>query len=396
MSLDFQGIRQQVYQLGENAPLLERHQQSLRENAQELLVAYAHEFEFLRQRVDFVVRNYDQNLRCALPITGALNERYPLPELTPDATLIAADGSQINLDRHTEVQYGLVNVGAIQMRLGSSFVPTTKIESQLLYGADLYTQTGLITDAALALLRDLNERKLLADLADQAAPPVITFTDGQMELWLPRFTGPSTSDDQHQRQEEYLQVLKRLSKLGVTTAGYVDKPAARLVTRLLELASLAESELAEVNSRYPLQTLTDREIYLNILEPGERSPVFAIHSPSTALYRDEIALHFFYLNVGRVGHPWLARVEVPAWVADSPGRLAGLHAVLIQQCSLMGARPYPYLLHRAHELALVSLPEQEQVTQMVAQELRQRGVAVGARSYKQSAKDLPGKARYRQ
>ena len=396
MSLDFQGIRQQVQQLGENAPLLERHQQSLRENAHGLLATYAHELEFLRQRVDFVVRNYDQNLRCALPITEPLNARYPIPELSPDVTLIAADGSQINLDRHAEVQYGLVNVGAIQMRLGSSSAPTTKIESHLLYGADLYTQTGLITDAALALLRDLNERKLLADLAEQAAPPVITFTDGQMELWLPRFTGPSTSDDQQQRQEEYLQVLKRLFQLGVTTAGYVDKPAARLVTRLLELASLAESELAEVNSRYPLQTFTDREIYLDILEPGERSPVFAIHSPSAALYRDEMSLYFFYLNVGRVGHPWLARVEVPAWVADSSERLFGLHAVLIQQCGLMGARPYPYLLHRAHELALVSLPEQEQVTQMVAQELRQRGVAVGARSYKQSAKDLPGKARYRQ
>ena len=153
---------------------------------------------------------------------------------------------------------------------------------------------------------------------------------------------------------------------------------------------MTESELAEVKERYPLQGLTDRDIYLELLEPGERSGMFAIHSPSAALYRDEITLHFFYLNVGRGG---LARVEIPAWVAGSPEKLDGLHAALIEQCRIMGPRPYPYLLHRAHEVAVVSLQEKQQVTEMIARELRQRGVPVGERSYKQSAKDLPGKGR---
>lgn len=139
-----------------------------------------------------------------------------------------------------------------------------------------------------------------------------------------------------------------------------------------------------------MQGLTDRDIYLELLDPGERSAVFAIHSPSAALYRDEIALHFFYLNVGRAG---LARVEIPAWVAVSQQKLDALHAALIEQCRIMGPRPYPYLLHRAHEVAVVSIQEKEQVTQWIAQELRQRGVPVGERSYKQSAKDLPGKGR---
>lgn len=114
-----------------------------------------------------------------------------------------------------------------------------------------------------------------------------------------------------------------------------------------------------------MQGLTDRDIYLELLDPGERSAVFAIHSPSAALYRDEIALHFFYLNVGRAG---LARVEIPAWVAVSQQKLDALHAALIEQCRIMGPRPYPYLLHRAHEVAVVSIQEKEQVTQWIAQE----------------------------
>ena len=390
MSLDHQQIRQQVQQLGEKAPLLERHKQSLRQKAHELLAAQAHELEPLRQMVNFVTSKYDKNLRCALPGSDSLNSKIPLPGISQQATLIAADGSQINLDRHAEVQYCLVNVGAIHMRTGFPNAPGTKVESQLLYGADLYTRTGLITDAALALLRDLNERKMLAELAQQADPPVFTFTDGQMELWLPKSGDTPDSDTQGKRLEEYIQALKQLCQLDVITAGYVDKPGSRLVVRLLELASMTESELAEVRERYPLQGLTDRDIYLELLEPGERSGMFAIHSPSAALYRDEITLHFFYLNVGRGG---LARVEIPAWVAGSPEKLDGLHAALIEQCRIMGPRPYPYLLHRAHEVAVVSLQEKQQVTEMIARELRQRGVPVGERSYKQSAKDLPGKGR---
>jgi hypothetical protein len=390
MSLDHQQIRQQVQKLGENAPLLERHRQSLREKAFELLETNAQELEPLRQLVDFVSTKHDKNLRCALPVSEQLDAKFPLPDVSEPATLIAADGSQINLDRHAEVQYCLVNVGAIHMRTDSPDTPGTRVESQLLYGTDLYTRTGLITDAALALLRDLNERKMLAELAQDAEPPVITFTDGQMELWLPRTGDSPGSDTQGERLEEYLQALQQLCQLDVITAGYVDKPGSRLVTRLLEIASLTESELAEIKERYPLQGLTDRDLYMELLEPGERSAVFAIHSPSAALYRDEIALRFFYLNVGRAG---LARVEIPAWVAESADKLDALHVALIEQCRIMGPRPYPYLLHRAHEVAVVSLQEKEQVTQWIARELRQRGVPVGERSYKQTAKDLPGRGR---
>jgi hypothetical protein len=43
---------------------------------------------------------------------------------------------------------------------------------------------------------------------------------------------------------------------------------------------------------------------------------------------------------------------------------------------------------------VVSLDERDQVTQMIALELRQRGVELAEASYKQSAKDLPGRTRY--
>ena len=71
-----------------------------------------------------------------------------------------------------------------------------------------------------------------------------------------------------------------------------------------------------------------------------------------------------------------------------------LHAILIQQCRIMGAKPYPYLLHRAHETAVVSFEEQNQIAQLLELELRRAGAETDDGSHKQSAKELPGKTRY--
>ena len=67
-----------------------------------------------------------------------------------------------------------------------------------------------------------------------------------------------------------------------------------------------------------------------------------------------------------------------------------LHAALISQCRILGARAYPYILHRAHEIAVVKYQEKQQVEQMLMQELLRAGVEVGEPSSKQIEKGLPG------
>lgn len=392
MSLDFQQVRQQVHEFGEKAPLRERERQMQREKARQLLRQNAQELDRLREKVLLVAREHDPNVRCALPVSEPLDGHYPAPPMPAQATLLAADGSQIAPDRHAEVEYCLINVGAIQMCHGSPEPPTTTIRSTLYYDETFYTASGAISDGTLALMRDFNERKILAELAEHAPRPVITFTDGPMELWGAKDTTGTGEFRKH--QSEYKQVLTRLFELGVTTAGYVDKPAANLVVRLLEIALIPENDLPQIQKTEPLRGVTDRDLYGNMLQSGERSAVFAMQSKSAADYTGPLALHFFYLNVGRMGHPWLARVEIPAWVAENPALLDGLHASLVSQCRILGARPYPYLLHRAHEAAVVTQPEKAQVTEMIMLELRRRGVHVGEKSNKQVAKDQGGRTSF--
>lgn len=396
MSLDFQQVQEQVHQLGENALGRARDLQAKQTLASQLLDQFASQYDFLRRKVEEAVL-IDPSLRCALPLNPelappqALNAAFQTPSLPPQAVILAADGSQIAPDHHAEVQYCLINVGVIQMDLGSPAAPRLHISSRLLYDQDLITRYGMITDATLALMRDTNERTQLADLAEGLPAPVITFTDGQMELMVSSGEQPSAFQ---KYLEDYRLALKRLHRQGVIAAGYLEKPYSSPLIRLLEIAHASEEKLAQIQGYHPLQGVLDFDLFRTLLQPGERSAVFALQSPSAKFYKDELALHSFYVNVGRPAHPWVARVDVPAWVVKKPEHLNFLHAVLIDQCRMMGSRHYPYLLHRAHETALVTLEDKDQVTQMIVLELRRRGVMVGERSQKQEAKDLAGRTSY--
>ena len=80
-------------------------------------------------------------------------------------------------------------------------------------------------------------------------------------------------------------------------------------------------------------------------------------------------------------------MEIPKWVADSSHLTDLLHACLLSQAHHLGARPYPYILHRAHEIAVITFDEREQLENMIAAEMRRQGLEVDDRSNKQIAKD---------
>jgi hypothetical protein len=386
VSLDFQALVQQVKQLGESAPLREKRLQERLQTALTLLQKNATSLPLLRQKVQQFVSQVESTLRCAVPVDQPLTFRQ-LPTKQPIlGTLIAADGSQINPDRHAAVDFCLINAGAITLQLGSSEAPKTTIRSQLLYDEALYTRSGILTEQMVALMRDLEERKLLAELAAKLPPPVFTLTDGPLELWAGR-EGAREAREYQQRFEQYLQALKQLHALEAVTAGYVDRPRADLVIRLLEIAQLPVEQWSSAATMRPLRGVTDVNLFARLLAPHERSAVFRIQSPSARLYPDELALHFFYLNVGRENRPYLARVEIPAWVVHTPGMLDQLHALLVHQCQQMGAHPYPYLLHRSHEVARVSRAEKEQLENMIQLELRRCGIRLREKSSKQMAKE---------
>ena len=121
---------------------------------------------------------------------------------------------------------------------------------------------------------------------------------------------------------------------------------------------------------------------------AERSAIFAMNSRLNRELSDELRLCFFYMNIGRPGHPYICRVELPAWAAEDSAVTDLLHAVLIRQCSILGGHPYPFILHRAHESAVVTLAEKEEIKNLLLREMALNGLTPPEKSNKQIAKDL--------
>ena len=393
MPIDYQQIHERIKEIGAGASERRKTLDERRKSARALLTTYSAELDSLRAKVDSA-KQADSNIRCAVPFNEPLASSHPVAASVIQATLIAADGSQINPDRHAGVQFGLINVGAILMKLNSGEAPEIFTDTELMYGDDLFPNDIPLSESMVALKRDLSERKKLDDISKGLKGPVVTFTDGPIELW------GAKGEDAHAYAEsiqKYITILSRLQTRGVITAGYVDKPSADLVIRLLEIMTADTEQIQKLRNYHPLRGVSDRWLFgakeNPLLPPGQRSAIFKIQSNSEKNYTGTLGLHFFYLNVGSEGHPWPVRVEIPKWVADDAEKLNLLHAVLVEQCKMMGSRPYPYLLHRAHETAVVKQEEKQQIEQMLALELRKHNEDVEDGSNKSSAKSLKGRTR---
>lgn len=385
MPVNFIDIRDQVKKMGQEARQRSAHLEEMHQTASQLLETHAEALIELAQRVDRALAE-DEYLRCARPVDEALTFARSAPPMPAGLTWLSADGSQINPDRHDSIEFGVINVGAFRMRPGQSLPPEEITHSTLLFGDALRTASGgPLGEEVVALQRDLSERTLLAKLAAHETGMVVALTDGPLEL----FREPRNEAEFKKLFDEYLQVLEGLGELGVIVAGYVDKPRADLVVRLLELTTV-ESGFDRLAKERPLRGVTDADLFLPRLQPGQRSALFAIQSQARENFRGALALHFFYLNVGSPEEPWLARVECPRWVAVDPGLVDVLQAALIAQCRMLGTAPYPYGLHRAHEVALVQHAAKQQLLEMIEIEYRRLGIPFGGKSKKQTNKDLSG------
>jgi hypothetical protein len=315
----------------------------------------------------------------AIPTEEAVSAAFPLPPHPARANLLAADGSQVYPDRHGVALYYLINVGSLVFRHGSGEAPFTQSQPQVFFeDADLYDEDGgQIPAQRIDVLRDVRELGELARLAHREAPvaPTVALLDNGLLLY---FTLQAQSREEIKAAiEPYLNHLDALKASGAAVAGVVDRPRASGVLRLLHLHTLEGGEVdqhAELYKSSPaFRHLTDAVLF-DFLQPGERSAVFENATPAN---RDHYqprghSIHFFYLNAGRPGKDALLRVEIPEWVAKSPAQLNLVHAAIAEQCRVSDG--FPYVLMRAHELAVVTVAERRELEQLVVGALIRRGL----------------------
>jgi hypothetical protein len=363
MSLELNKLTKDVDALGQN--LAER----LTELAKQLPAAQA-ALDSIGVADDALLRKVEAARRHrwagAIPTAEAVNEAFPLPPVPARYDVIAADGSQVYPDRHGVALYYLINIGSIVFRCGLAQAPSTYSQPEVFYqDEDLYEdEGGQKPKVKIDAERDRAELAELARLAEAAQAPAVALLDNGLLLYL-----SLQVDDQALIREllnRYIDQLDRLQTSGAAVAGVVDRPRAASVVRLLHLNSLPPQQITDEALRRlgAWERLTDGTLF-DYLQPGQRSALFVHASPANEIYYAPRGhnLYFFYVNAGRPGKNALLRVEVPEWVARDPERLDLVHMALVEQSRVSDG--FPYVLMRAHELAVVTLSERRSFEEMV-------------------------------
>ena len=402
MTLEFEKLSQEIERMGRTTSSRQAKREAQIATLKTKLQQVAVDWVEIERCVRLAQALADEKwFRAALPLSTdePLDRGIVPPEPPAQATLIATDGSQILPDRHAPFLYYLINVGGmVYYHGGNGRSPHTFTVPQLVYPSDdLDESIAPFNSASVSIKRDLAEIGILADTAWQnryETAPVIAIMDQRLLYW------PIGSIDQAETQnatKSWLAAMQKIRDSQAILTGYIVRPDKIAVLNMLHSLAVDQTDFKVESLTHSSQSLNDADLFSEILQPGERSPLFLDISyrnqETFAKQNQEIA--FFYLNPGRHGGK-IARVDIPVWAAQQPEVVAHLHGLLYHQCQIM-LGDYPYILTRADEEAVVGRRDQEYLDSLINLTMQRQGVIV-EQTAKQDGKDLAraGKTRHQQ
>ncbi|MCL4871496.1 MAG: DNA double-strand break repair nuclease NurA [Anaerolineae bacterium] len=398
MTLEFEKLSQDIDRMGRTT----RNRQQLRQQqlaeVRQRLSQHATDWETLRDCVGRARNEVGEKLFwAALPVGEhePLNEGIPCPKSPLHATLFATDGSQIMPDRHAPFLYYVINVGVMVYHHGDGCAPEALSFPQIHYPSDDPDENLLaFTPASVSIKRDLAEISTLARTVWEnryAAAPLIAILDQRLLYWP---IGSLDSSEHESTIETWLEKMDDIRGCNAILAGYIDRPNKISVLNMLESLKVGTPQFDSGRFSRQGQSLTDVDLFSEILNPGERSPVFMdISSRNKRFEQAGQAVCFFYLNPSR-SEKQIARVDVPIWAAQDPALISQLHALLYHQCQILLGN-YPYILTRADEVAVVGKQDQAYLDSWIALTMQKHGV-MGSQTNKQNTKEIAraGKTRH--
>ncbi len=365
MSLEIDKIAPQVEDLAREISLEREEQSKALKLAWGTFLKLGPEQEELKKRLEAA--------RTTFLVAEPLQDlgSFPLCNTPPrDYSVIAVDGSNLSSERYSPLPYFMINLGVAILSYGAA--PDAKLFStpRLYFKPEdivVRDPSGkecdvLIKGALLGVRRQVEEAACLASIVTDLEPgerPVLALLDGSLVLW--------GLEDQtfgafvhHAMLDEGL--LKALGKVKlhssnqIAMASYISTPGSNEVVNLLRLHLCPREpvncdrfcrEKAQGSRECDvLSGVGDNALFLSLLKPGQRSPVFGSRS-SVMKYYGENRVCFFYVRL----EDEVARVEVPEWMTRTENLIALTHSMVYDQC-LRGAG-YPVALSESHELAVL-------------------------------------------
>jgi len=318
----------------------------------------------------------------AEPVDG-IDKCHKAPPPPKDFTVLATDGSQIDIDRHRPVRCYLINIGWSALSYGTA--PDAVLDSSpRLYSEDedmvIAHPDGKgrqqpVEGTLLGIKLSVEECRRLAELA-VALPPggsSVALLDGSLIKWnlepYPDFVAEALLDKGFLRHMDEIKKANADRKLGL--ASYISFTSSSDVINALRVA-LCPHDPLDTDKHCPdcqskecdsVAGVRDRELFLDLLGDGERSALFASQSSIVKERYGEHAVYFFYLRV----EDEIARVEMPGWAAKDDSLLKLTHSLVWDQCRR--GQGYPVALSEAHEKAVVTTADRNSFWQLVESSL---------------------------
>jgi NurA domain len=324
-------------------------------------------------------------------------------------TVIATDGSQIAPSHHEIAYCYLINVGRIVLHYGQSKLPLLDSLPEVFYQPeDLYIsrQWGIRTEEWMGYRRTASEAIVLAELVtatantpDERPPqskskvpsakpessPTLAMVDGSLIYW---FLEPMPTEARNLILTPILQAWDQMREARVPIVGYISASRSGEALNFLRLQSCpylapdCPTHCADKTTRPPCQVLDplkDTALWGKLLKPGQRSPLWQSSARILDLY-GEHAIHFCYVHVGSE----IARVEVPAWVAQDQTLLNSALSLTLAQ--VQKGYGYPVALAEAHNQAVVRGGDRSRFFALLEQQMIRAGLRNVGTSYKETRK----------
>jgi hypothetical protein len=327
-----------------------------------------------KKRYPWLVANPVHSLRDTFAVSALPAGGY---------SVAASDGSNIPPDRHSPVQYCILNVSKVVLTYGEKPAASLEAATEMLYGDEkLYVKGVPLQGELLGAKMAVRELQVLLETALSAPRPCAALQDGTLILWriqsqtelLPHFTAP------------FRAALEGFGAERIPLLSYISYPGARDLCNALRVA-LCDTDATACETCKSghdklckfLGDLRDRELLQGYLAPGYRTDLFATVSDVVKDYGADNAIIFCYLEVGGE----IARVEMPKWLAEDLEQLDFGLGVALHQCALSGDNPpYPLALMEAHESAVIDVSARRVVDELMEREFARRGLP-----YTRSGKD---------
>jgi len=369
VSLDLTKVAAQIWGMVARLKAGDKERRERLQYALNVLRDKSIDLDHLRKRIE------DSQHKTTWLVAGmvdGLERHYKPPPLPEKFTVVATDGSHIDVDRHRSTRCYLINIGAAVLDYGTrpdahldSFPHLYSEPEDLVITPEKGRQQP-VEGPLLGIKRGVEEIKSLATMAQELPPksPTLALLDGSLILWgleaYPEFVTEALLD------KGFIPCLEEIRKQKIALASYISFPRSTDVVNALRVA-ICPYEAPDCDRYCPdkvkncdkVAGVQDRELFINLLGQGERSALFISQSSIVQKRYGEHRVYFFYLRLDDE----IARVEIPQWVAEDEGLLNLTHGLILDQCRR--GLGYPVALSEAHEKAVVTTADREEFWRVV-------------------------------